>query len=220
MQKIISGLIFEILFPTRCTLCKKPGFFLCPDCISLLDISPAHFPDRRQKYLDDVWAACDYENRFTKKIITQLKYEPFQKTLAAPLAGIIADHFKLAEEKPKTDAMIIAIPLAKKRLRWRGFNQAQAIAAKLSRLWQLPTDNSILIRMRETKNQAELSKSQRQENIKGAFACSDPAAIKKKIVYLIDDVFTTGATMNECAKVLKHCGAAEVIGIAFARTNE
>jgi ComF family protein len=220
MCKIIRNAILEILFPTECILCKAPGNFLCGDCAGLLDVSPVHHPDRTTKYLDDAYAACAYENRFAKKIIARLKYDPFHKSLAAPVAEAIAGHFRLAEENVNRQAIISAVPLAAKRLRWRGFNQAQMIAQELGKIWRLPVCNSCLARTRDTKNQAELTGPKRRENIKGAFVCPDNSLIKNKIVYLVDDVMTTGATLNECAKILKLHGAAKVNGIAFARAKD
>jgi competence protein ComFC len=220
MWKIIKNAILEIFFPTECVFCKRPGKFLCDDCKTLLEIIPVHHPERAAKYLDDIYAACEYENRFAQKMIMRLKYEPFHRSLSLPLADAINDHFRLAEENIDRSAVIIAVPLAQKRLRWRGFNQAQAIAEELGKTWQLPVGKKVLTRSRETQVQAELNRQERECNIKGAFACPHDSFIKNKTVYLVDDVFTTGVTMGECAKVLKHHGATEVIGIAVARAGE
>jgi ComF family protein len=108
--------------------------------------------------------------------------------------------------------------LAKKRWRWRGFNQSEVIAKQLGIIWQLSVI-CCLARARETKNQAELTGAARQENIKGAFVCLDRSSIKNKLVFLVDDVVTTGATMNECARVLIKNGSRQVIGVAVARTE-
>jgi len=218
-KKVVAG-AEELLFPKRCFFCKKYGEFLCDDCKSLLDVCPVHRPDREQKFLADIYSACSYENRFVKKLIANFKYEPPRHSLGIPLAELIADHFVLAEQNfDRSDFVIIPVPLAEKRLRWRGFNQAEIIANRLGRIWQLPTYSNHLIRSRETKNQAELLQIQRQKNIKGAFACLDNAPFKNKPIFLIDDVITTGATINECGRVLLENGAAQVIGISVARTQ-
>jgi ComF family protein len=220
MWKKIIYAILEILFPAGCYFCKKPGNYLCEDCKTLLEISPVHQPNRSTTFLDDVYAAGDYKNRFIKKMVMCLKYEPFHRALAAPLAGLVGDHFRLAEKNIDRSAIIVAVPLAQKRIRWRGFNQARAIADELGKIWQLPVSDNALIRTRETKIQADLDRKGRRENIKGAFICPDNSSIIDKTVYLIDDVFTTGATMEEGAKILKRHGAAIVIGIAVARTKK
>jgi len=134
------------------------------------------------------------------------------------MAQIIAGHFALCGHDPK-DCFLAAVPLAQKRLRERGFNQAQALAEELAKIWQIPMATQCLEKTRETRRQAELSQSERRNNLRGAFVCPDAASIKNKNVVLVDDVVTTGATMEECAKVLRRAGAAKVTGVCFARTE-
>lgn len=219
MWKKCKKTLIELFFPTECFFCKKTGSFLCEDCAALLDITQSHRPERANKYLDDIYAAGNYENKYLKRIIAAFKYEPFLKSLGIPLAKLIADHFSLAQTPPDRAAVIVPVPLAGKRLRWRGYNQSQIIARELGLLWQIPVFTNTLSRRHNTKTQAELGKNERVKNVKGAFVCDTPSEIKNKVVYLLDDVVTTGATMEECAKVLKHNGAAQVIGLAIARTE-
>lgn len=210
----------ELFFPRRCFFCKKHGSLLCADCLALLDVSPNRRPDRSQKYLADICAPCSYENRRVKKLIRAFKYEPFCQELAIPLAGIVASHIAMSEQDFDFGKFsILPVPLAAKRLRWRGFNQAEIIARELGRIWKIPAAANCLARIAETKNQADLGQSQRFLNVKGAFTCTDNAPFKNKSVFLVDDVVTTGATMNECARVLLRKGAARIIGIAIARTE-
>jgi len=204
MWKTIYHALIEIFFPTECFFCQKPKSFLCPDCAALLDINNRHHYDHNCKYLDDIYAAGSYENKYLKQLITTFKYPPLLKSLGAPLAQLIADHFSLAQVNIHRPALIIPVPLSSSRLRWRGFNQAQIIAQELSKIWELPFDAKILQRVRETKMQAELGKEERYLNVKSAFACSNTISIKNQTIYLVDDVITTGATMEECARVLKN----------------
>lgn len=218
LWKNIGGQVKEILFPARCFICKRYGNLLCADCQTMFDISRGHRPDRNHKYLADVFAACSYENKYVQKMIRGLKYEPFLKELARPLAELIADHFKLAEQNFNfREFVIVPVPLAEKRLRWRGFNQADIIARELGHLLDVPAATNCLARIAETKNQADLGQVERLTNIKGAFACANNAPFKNKPVFIVDDVVTTGATINECARVLSRAGAAKVIGVAIAR---
>ncbi|UMX48108.1 MAG: ComF family protein [Candidatus Nealsonbacteria bacterium DGGOD1a] len=220
LWKSIGGQAKEIFFPTRCFICKRYGDLLCADCQTLFDISRVHRPDRNHKYLADIFAACGYENKYVQKMIRGLKYEPFRKELACPLAELIAGHFKLAEQNFNLrEFVIVPVPLAEKRLRWRGFNQADIIARELGRLLDAPVAGNCLARVLETKNQADLGQAERLTNIKEAFACANNAPFKNKPVLIVDDVITTGATINECARVLSRAGAAKVIGVAIARTN-
>jgi ComF family protein len=219
MWKKIGRAATEMFFPAECFFCKKPKTFLCDDCVGLLDLAQHHRPDRANKYLDDVYAAGSYDNKHLKRLVAAFKYGPFLRSLGSPLAGLIARHFLLAEIRPELTAIIVPVPLAKKRLRWRGYNQAQILARELGTIWRLPVHGDVLARARETKNQAELTGMERRNNIKDAFTCPNPSGIENKTVYLIDDVFTTGATMDECAKLLKRHGAAIVVGLALARTE-
>ena len=101
------------------------------------------------------------------------------------------------------------VPLSKKRLRWRGFNQAELLAEKVAENYGLAMDAANLIRVKHKKPQAKLDEVHRLENIKDCFAWQGSNLNKKNII-LIDDVVTTGATLNECAIVLHAAGAAEV----------
>jgi len=217
MQKLFAA-AKELFFPRKCFFCSKYGDLICADCAALLDVSPVHRPDRGKKYLADIYSACSYENRRAQKIIHALKYDPFVRELARPMAQIIAGHFALCGQDPK-DCFLAAVPLARKRLRERGFNQAQALAEELAKIWRIPIAGRCLEKTRETRRQAELSQSERRNNLRGAFVCPDAASIKNKNIVLVDDVVTTGATMEECAKILRGGGATEVTGICFARTE-
>jgi ComF family protein len=112
----------------------------------------------------------------------------------------------------------IPTPLSKKRIRERGYNQSELIGRHLARIWKIPIISNRLIKIKDTKNQAELLQAQRLVNLKGAFVCAEKFFIEKNIL-LVDDVVTTGATMEECARVLAKSGAKKIIGVSFARTN-
>jgi len=220
LWKNIAAGAKELFFPKQCFFCKKYGYLLCDDCESLLDVCPAHRPDRDRKYLTDIYSACSFENKFVKKMIYSFKYEPLWRDLGAPLSELVVNHFSLSEQNfDRDDSVIIPVPLAKKRLRWRGFNQAEIIARNLGRQWQIPVAPDCLARTRDTDPQAELSQARRQKNINGAFACADNALFENKSVCLVDDVVTTGATMEECARVLLAGKARQVTGVSIARTE-
>jgi len=112
---------------------------------------------------------------------------------------------------------IIPVPLHVARLRQRGFNQALILAHELSRAFSLPLSFDNLKRVRPTRPQVELTGTERIKNVAGAFALRRPDELKDRGVLLIDDVFTTGATMNECARVLKDAGASRVTALTLAR---
>jgi ComF family protein len=113
--------------------------------------------------------------------------------------------------------MIVPVPLHARRLRSRGFNQAVLLGEVLARQWHLPLARQALKRIRWTEPQISLSAEERRVNVKGAFAVPDIAAVMGKHVLLLDDVFTTGSTVEECSRVLKRSGAAAVTVITIAR---
>jgi ComF family protein len=185
-----------------------------------LEISSFHRSDYTLKHLSDVYAPCSYDNKFVKKIIHRCKYAPFYKELSLPLAHAIIAHFRLVDNPPDINNSIITpVPLSKRRLHWRGFNQAEIIAQEISKIQKIPINN-VLAKIAETGVQAELPQKQRQSNIKNAFAIINRETVKNKDILLVDDVITTGATINECARVLLNNGARRIIGIAAARTEK
>ena len=248
----LKELILDLLFPKFCLNCNKEGEdYLCQDCLSLIDISPSQYCPfcrpakivlngrtcsscKRTKNLDGLYNAASYQNFIIKKLISQFKYEPRIKTLSKPLSLLIIKHFQLLEHHLNTgDAVLTPIPLTKKKLKQRGFNQSEEIAKELSSLLKIPLGdedkslsspfanarviNDVLIKTKETPSQVELSGREREENVRGAFVCKNPEAVRGKKILLIDDVFTTGSTMEECARVLKDAGAKDVWGIVVAR---
>jgi len=112
--------------------------------------------------------------------------------------------------------LAVPVPLHSLRLRWRGFNQAQLLAQAFP---QLPLETGILERQRPTLPQVKLSSKERRSNVKGAFVVPDPQAVAGKAVLLVDDVYTTGATVRECAQVLRRAGASQVEVLTVARVG-
>ncbi len=233
MGKGIKNYLFDLFFPKQCLGCQKEGSYLCDDCQGCLEISGFHQNPERQRReekriyplrpystaeLADLYFAADYQKPLTRKLIQKFKYEPFIKELAEPLASLIIEHFQLIEKPPSfTDFFLVPVPLGKKRLRWRGFNQAEEIGDNLAQFWGIPLLNNVLVKIKNTLPQVELSDKEREENIKGAFLCQNPETVRGKKILLINDVYTSGATMTECARVLKKAGSKEIIGLAVAR---
>ncbi len=231
----LKNLILDILFPKFCVNCQKEGSYLCPDCFSLIEIferqyCPFCFPSkavadgktcdycRRGKKLNGLFCATSYDNFIVKKIIRQLKYEPFVKDLAGPLSSLIIAHLAFFKKQSFFENyLLIPMPLHIKRQKFRGFNQAEEIANKLSLSLEIPVRANILIKIKNTPAQAELSNKERRKNIKNVFLCKQPEAIKNKRIILVDDVLTTGSTMESVAETLKQSGAKEVWGMVVAR---
>jgi len=231
--KNLTNFLLDILYPKICLSCQKEGSWLCEDCISTLEIQNwAICPICQKRVLDfktcpncrpktkliGLFTPLSYQNPTVKNAIHNFKYEPFAKELAKPLAFIITSHLKLIEH-PDFDKnfILIPIPLHKSRLRWRGYNQSEEIAKELSLTLKIPLENNCLKRVKSTEPQMKLDLDSRFANIQDAFLCQNKEKLKGKKVLLVDDVYTTGSTMEECAKVLKQNGAKEIFGAVIAR---
>ena len=199
--------------------CQREGSFLCEDCQAILDISSSH-QEFQTENLSDLYYPLEYKNPLIKNLIKRFKYEPLVKELAKDLASLIIAHFQLLDPPPNFgggDYVLVPVPLEKRKLKWRGFNQAEEIGKEISKFLNIPLINDILFKIKETLPQVELSEKEREENIKGVFIIRNRKKISGKKILLVDDVYTTGSTMKECAQLLKKAGATEVIGIVIAR---
>ena len=223
MENKIGNFILDLFFPKFCLNCQKEGTFLCQDCQAILDISNSHHPPSKfGGGLNDLYWAVEYKNPLIKNLIKIFKYEPFVKELAKDLASLVIAHFQLLDEKPSflkknPDYVLVPVPLEKRKLKWRGFNQVEEIGKEISKFLNIPLINDILFKIKETPPQVELSEKEREENIKEVFIIRNREKILGKKILLVDDVYTTGSTMEEAARVLKKAGAKEVIGIVIAR---
>jgi len=156
----------------------------------------------------------------TRRLIYQFKYEPYVKGLAKPLADILLEHIARtgnATQEVWQNSILVPVPLQKAKLKARGYNQALELAKELGHSLHVLTVSDALIKIKKTKPQMQLNAKERADNLAGAFAIKNPEAVQGKKVFLVDDVYTTGSTMEECARVLKQAGAKQVWGIAIAR---
>lgn len=219
-MKIID-FITDIFFPKFCINCQQEGEYLCQDCFSLIDFIPPYISIPIPQNLSEIICACSYENFVIKKLIRKFKYEPFIKELAIPLASLIIHHLKFNCKQQQLEflknGVLIPIPLSKKKLKKRGFNQAEEIAKELSLFLNVPLFNDVLFKIKENISQTELSKTEREKNVKNVFLCKRPDKIKDRKIILVDDVYTTGSTISEAGYVLKKTGAKEIWGIVLAK---
>jgi len=159
-----------------------------------------------------VYSVFEYGGTIRQAIL-QLKYHNI-RTLADPLSRFLAEY--LSEHDLSFD-IIIPVPIHRRRLRERGYNQTALLARRLSRMARIPVMEGALIRTRHTPSQAKSdSVEQRRENIRDAFSCVS-WNVSDKHILLIDDVCTSGATLNSCAASLKSAGAASVWGLTLAK---
>lgn len=235
--------LIDILLPASCLGCKSEGSFLCANCretIKEYNYFVCPICKRRDVYgrIDEdcreksgltrfLGAPLPYRNELARKLIHNFKYN-YAKDIAAPLSQILIgfldkNKFQNLISKCKKRALLIPVPMYDFRERERGFNQAAEIARRISEYYGLEMSPSkklrqALIKHKNTSKQADIKeKRDRIKNISGAFKCVNPKLVSGKIVILIDDVYTSGATIHECAKVLRSAGAREVWGITAAR---
>jgi ComF family protein len=151
----------------------------------------------------------------SRDLIQAFKYR--NKThLRRPLALLTLESLSEFMQSRRPD-LVVPVPLHRKKLSSRGFNQAVLLGEILSQRLQIPLDRRNLRRIRWTEPQVNLAAGDRRENVKGAFAVRDSALVTGRRMLLVDDVLTTGSTAEECARVLKASGAADVTVITVAR---
>jgi competence protein ComFC len=211
MKKLLFSLkkfLLDLFFPKFCFNCKKEGSYLCEDCQSTLDVLKAH--QEGQSMSDDpkdLYFAVNYHNPLIENLIRNFKEKPFLKELAKPLSSLILEHFELLDNKPNfTGFTLIPVPLEKKKLKRRGFNQAEEIAKELSFFLGIPLLTDCLVKTKSTLPRNRFSIQTKKEN-----------EIASKKILLVDDFLITGSTLKECAKVLKEAGVTETIGVVVAR---
>ncbi len=231
----------DLLFPWYCVYCgtetkRQPlcsrcfnsislnSGFICPSCKRRVS-NPWHKPCHCSSPLYSLGTVGNYSDPILRTIIHKFKYNTII-SLINPLSELLCTFleesriFKFLPQNKITTGqiIIIPIPLHKTKKRIRGFNQAELLAHKIAQHFQLSYSNKILFRIKNNKPQVEIKNRQlREANVKGIFAVRNSEKIQKKIIILVDDVYTTGATMKEAARVLKQAGAKKVIGIVIAR---
>ncbi len=207
---------------TLCHRCREPIPFLsgrlCPHCGVPLEMGDAVYCRRCEKLRDKDAFAYGFAAFLYPRVrpgIYLLKYGGLRNN-GDVLAGLM--HAYLFREHPhgleRIDALV-PVPLHKNRRRERGFNQAELLAQGLSRRTGVPC-REVLERVRDTEPQSRLHPRDRAGNLRKAFALRPGEDVRGQRLMLIDDVFTTGATMNECARVLRRAGAAEVVFYTLA----
>ncbi|MBI5004615.1 MAG: ComF family protein [Candidatus Lloydbacteria bacterium] len=210
----------DLLFPIRCAACGVGGRALCQKCLEKA-------PSAAETGSASISALYRYEYPPIKKALWALKYRN-NRTPAEIFGTSLYEHllehaYELTtfSRAPKDAAVIIVpIPLSKKRLRERGFNQSEKIIEECKRLDKNKSflfANDILCKTKETAPQASTKdRPERLKNIRGCFAVANPEKVKNKVVIVVDDITTTGATLREAITALEHAGAARAIGIAIA----
>ncbi|MCX8092968.1 MAG: ComF family protein [Candidatus Goldbacteria bacterium] len=232
-MNLINGLL-SLFYPTQCGNCKRyikdfKYLYVCPECFELIKKIKKPVCEICSKPLDSVYTymcleCVQYEKKFKyvkqagiydgalKELIHLLKFYG-KKRVAEVLFKFIIENIEF--EYINWSDLIVPVPLSKKVLKERGFNQTEIIGRKIANYVKKPFLN-VIKKIKETQPQNKLSREERMKNLHGAFNTN--VSFKNKKVLIIDDVYTTGATMNEMAEVLLKNGALEVRGLTVARS--
>lgn len=231
--------VFEVLFPRKCPVCDDivvpKGDRICPECIKKIHFvkEPAcrkcgkEIYDEAVEYCRDCSTkAHDYDWGFSlmnyddmgRKIISDFKYHN-RRDNADFLAEEIINRCQLQFKLMEGD-VLVPVPLHFWKKRVRGFNQSEVLAKKLGELTGIPVGKDMLIRVKNTKPQKSLEHNQRTRNLRNAFKIKRIAKGLKRVI-LVDDIYTTGSTIDACARVLKSAGIEKVffISACIGRNN-
>lgn len=226
--------IIRLFYPARCPFCDKPVEYgkelihsscrsklpyilgaKCMKCGKKVENQEIEYcyDCTKMKHIFDKGRCLYSHNAEVKKSIYNFKYKN-KREYARAYGEEISDN--LRDEILSWGAnVIIPVPLHKTKLRIRGYNQAELLAKELSKRFNIPMENKMLTRIKRTKPQKELNDSDRKKNMKNAFIV-DKNIVKYKKVILVDDIYTTGSTIDGCAKVLKENGVNKVYYICLS----
>jgi len=231
----IFSKLLDIIFPNKCINCfvythnqqllcsncfKQINIntnFICFKCHTNIKITEIHCSDTN---LNSILCCLDYQNQLVKELIHNFKYQKLKslQNIFEQILNISLENYK--EYFNENEYIIIPVPLHPLKQRIRGFNQSEILSNSISKILNLKSYNNILIRFKNNSpqaNQTDISK--RKENAKNIFKINENLKhlINNKNIILVDDVFTTGSTLNECAKILKQNNANTIISICLAR---
>jgi len=225
--------VLDLVYPPHCLVCKEPGnVYLCKACLEQVPlIEPPYCricgtscgPDeytcadcRDREYEFECARCAGVYDGVLRQAIHALKYD-FHLVMADPLANLMVRAFPNTYLARQVD-VVVPVPIHHSRLLDRGFNQSEELARRFCEAVRLPLETRVLVKRRKTRPQVDLPQDQRAVNVEGAFAVARPERVAGKRVLVIDDVFTTGATLSEAAKTLRAAGAASVCAYALARS--
>lgn len=227
------NLVLDILFPPICVNCQKPleknQTSVCEECLEKIHLNNTLFcPVCRARLAENkkichfdcyylLGAAGNYDDPVLQNLIQSFKYKGI-KNLTSVLTDLLIKYTDSLNPKPNLlNSIIVPIPLFSRRERERGFNQSKLIAKNLAEKLNLEFCDTLL-RIKATKSQAQTRDSEeRSKNVEGCFKIINPELIKEKNIILIDDVFTSGATINEAIKILKQNSARKILALVIAK---
>jgi len=228
----LKSIFLNLLFPIQCLGCNQESVWICKNCQNKIHLQKYQICPNCKKtktegnlcgncqntkiYFDKLLVAAKYEKEhLIQKVIKTFKYR-FIKDLNKFLGDFLSDTIRKYIKNYK-NYILIPIPLHLKKEKWRGFNQAELLTDTISENLQIFIDKNLIKRIKYQKSQAELDRDLRLKNLHNAFQIEDKIKALNKKFILIDDIATTGTTLNECAKMLKTAGAIEVVAVVIGR---
>lgn len=235
----LKNAVIDLLFPPHCAVCHRPGAWLCAECLSEIEVIhppvclrcglpangslPADARPPVCKHCEGTSQQLDglrsfaYHSGPLRHAIHQFKYQDL-RSLAGPLGKLMGDGwFGLAPQNLDLD-VIVSVPLHPTRLRQRGFNQSALLARELGASLQWPVSENALIRTRATTPQVELGAQERRANVHNAFRCTGTGLSGQRVL-LVDDVCSTGSTLNSACMALREADASLVWAYTLARAR-
>ena len=224
--------VLNLVFPELCFGCGEEGSYFCQKCLGQTKKYKSQFCPicrkptklgryclncRKDKNLKGIIVGANFDDRVLQRAIHFFKYESV-KNLAGPLANLYPYKILKGLAVPE-NSLLIPVPTHKSKLKKRGYNQAEILARKLDKNLKIGVEPDILTKLRNTKSQMTLTKSERLVNMKNSFLCTNPKAINGKTIILVDDVCTTGTTLEECARALSLGNPKTIWGTVLARGN-
>lgn len=221
MNKIlkIQEKISNILYPPICGICEKINKdALCPKCnlelkkqaeVNILQKEEIEENIKKEKYFEELMYIFKYEGQ-VRKLILDYKFNE-KSYLYKTFVNFLLKNEKIFENIKKYDK-IIPVPISKKRNKERGYNQSMLIAEEIANKTNLELVNNCLIKTKNIIEQSKLNKEDRQQNIQGVYSLQNERLITNKKILLVDDIYTTGSTVNECCKILQQANP-KTIGV-------
>lgn len=221
MNKIlkIQEKISNLLYPPICGICEKISKdTLCPKCnlelkkqaeVNILQKEEIEENIKKEKYFEELMYIFKYEGQ-VRKLILDYKFNE-KSYLYKTFVNFLLKNEKIFENIKKYDK-IIPVPISKKRNKERGYNQSMLIAEEIANKTNLELVNNCLIKTKNIIEQSKLNKEDRQQNIQGVYSLQNERLITNKKILLVDDIYTTGSTVNECCKILQQANP-KTIGV-------
>jgi ComF family protein len=232
--------LFELaVFPSTCKICRTlleapAEKVLCQDCLDQIVPLRAPFCPACGRFFDGAGephycSSCVHDappfsahrssaryRGHLKDALLLFKYRRY-RVLGTRLAGFLVETLKREENVWTGVDVIVPVPLHRRRRRERGFNQAEVLAREIGRLRGIPVERRGLIKTKNLAPQTSLERDERAANVRDAYRCDRAERLQGKTVLLVDDVYTTGSTLRECAGVLKKAGVKDVRGVTVAQ---